>query len=67
MTSHILANNGLLKLGIAKNLLKNLQGFSEIPINARLNNAALRSRKSYENAILEEVVVFLKLIILRRF
>ena len=40
----ILANTteSLLKLGIAKNtILKNLQGFSEIPINARLNNAAL--------------------------
>ena len=61
----ILANTTekLLKLGIAKNtILKNLQGFSEIPINARLNNAALRSRKSYENSILEEAVRCLKLI-----
>ena len=60
----ILANTteSLLKLGIAKNtILKNLQGFSEIPINARLNNAALRSRKSYENAILEEVVKVFKI------
>ena len=60
----ILANTTekLLKLGIAKNtILKKLQGFSEIPINARLNNAALRSRKSYKNSILEEAVKVFKI------
>ncbi len=60
----ILANTTekLLKLGIAKNtILKNLQGFSEIPINARLNSAALRSQNFYEIAILEEAVKVFKI------